>query len=118
MACIAITAFACKKETDSENPVITIIKPTTNFEFEDSVAINFKVEDVDLHEVGFTIVKKGTTDTLYDLPADHTHDNPFVLDEKYKIPVSVHTNATLTVNAEDHNGNMASASVNFHIHPN
>ena len=43
--------------------------------------------------------------------------HPFLINEKYKIVVSAHTNATLTVNAEDHNGNTSSASVNFHIHP-
>lgn len=120
LSIIIIAAFiACKKEADSENPVISIYTPTTAQEFEsaDSVTINFKVEDVDLHEVGFTIVKTGTTDTLYNKDAEHTHDNPLIVNQKYYIPVTVHTDATLTVNAVDHNGNTASKSVNFHIHP-
>jgi hypothetical protein len=120
LSIIIIAAFlACKKEADSENPIITIYTPTASQEFEsaDSVTINFKAEDVDLHEVGFTIVKKGTTDTLYSKPAAHTHDNPLIVNQKYYIPVTAHTDATLIVNAEDHNGNTASKSVNFHIHP-
>lgn len=119
IAIISITTIACKKESDSENPVITILSPATNQEFEsaDSVTINFKVEDVDLHEVGFTVIKKGTTDTLYFIAASHTHDNPLIINQKYFIPVTAHTDATLIVNAEDHNGNTASKSVNFHIHP-
>jgi hypothetical protein len=119
IALVVISTIACKKEKDSENPVITIFTPTTNQEFEsaDSVQLNFKAEDVDLHEVGFTIVKKGTTEVLYNKPASHTHDSPLVINQKYYIPVAAHTDATLTVNAEDHNGNKASKSVNFHIHP-
>jgi hypothetical protein len=88
LSIIIIAAFlACKKEEDSENPVITIYTPTAGQEFEssDSVTINFKAEDVDLHEVGFTIVKKGTTDTLYDLPAAHTHDNPLIINKNIKL---------------------------------
>jgi hypothetical protein len=119
IALLAIAAIACKKEEDSENPEITIFTPTTNQEFEsaDSVQLNFKVEDEDLHEVGFTIVEEGTTDTLYYKAASHTHDSPYVLNKKYFISVDAHTDATLIVNAEDHNGNKASKSVNFHIHP-
>lgn len=119
IALLALGAIACKKEDDSENPLITIFTPTTNQEFDvaDSVSINFKVEDADLHEVGFTIVKEGTTDTLYNKPASHTHDSPYVLNKKYFVAAADHTDATLIVNAEDHNGNTASKSVNFHIHP-
>lgn len=117
LALIIITS--CKKENDTENPVITIFSPTASQEFNasDSVYINFKVEDADLHEVGFTVVKEGTTDTLFDYPASHVHDSPLVIDQKYKIDVTTHTDATLIVNAEDHNGNTATQSVNFHIHP-
>lgn len=119
LAVLLITITACKKETDSENPVITIFTPTANQEFEssDSVTINFKVEDADLHEVGFTIINKTSTDTLYNFPKAHTHDNPLIVNSKYKIVVATHTDATLIVNAEDHNGNETTKSVNFHIHP-
>lgn len=119
IALLALGAIACKKVDDSENPVITIFTPTTNQEFEsaDSVTINFKVEDADLHEVGFTITKKSDNSVLYDLPAEHTHDNPLIVNEKIKIVVPSHTDAKLTVTAEDHNGNKASKSVDFHIHP-
>jgi len=116
---LVITVFACKKVDDSENPIITIFTPSANQEFDsaDSVSLNFIVEDADLHEVGFTIIKKGTMDTLYNKPASHTHDSPYVLNKKYYVAVGAHTDATLIVNAEDHNGNTASKSVNFHIHP-
>lgn len=119
IALFAIGAIACKKEDDSENPVITIYTPTAGQEFEsaDSVTINFKAEDVDLHEVGFTITKTSDNSVLYNSPAAHTHDNPLVFNEKFKIVVPAHTDAKLTVTAEDHNGNTASKSVNFHIHP-
>ena len=119
IALLAIGAIACKKEDDSENPVITIFTPTTNQEFEsaDSVTISFKAEDSDLHEVGFTITNTSDNAVLFDFPAEHTHDNPLVFNKNYKIVVASHTDAKLTITAEDHNGNMSSKSVNFHIHP-
>ena len=117
MAIVAISMIACKKEEDSESPIITIISPTENMTFEDSISINFKIEDMDLHEAGFTIVKKGTTDTLYDLPMDHTHESTFLINEKLKIAVTSHLSATLTVNAADHNENKSTKSVDFNIHP-
>ncbi len=119
IAIFALIILSCKKENDTENPVITIYSPSENetFNSSDSVTIHFKAEDADLHEVGFTVTKKGTTDTLYNLAASHTHDNPLLVNQKYLIAVTNHTDATLTVQAEDHNGHKATKSVNFHIHP-
>lgn len=119
IAILAISLIACKKENDVENPVITISSPVTNqtFESEDSVAVKFTVKDADLHEVGFKITIKDSDSVLYSKAKSHTHDNPYVWDRKLKLVVSDHTDAVLTVEAEDHNGNATTKSVNFHIHP-
>lgn len=110
--------FACKKENDADNPVISIVSPTTGQEFDyNKIAINFKIEDADLHEVGFTINRKSDDSLLYNEPMEHTHDNPFVFNDTLEIHVVDHTDAVLKIKAEDHNGNKAELTRNFHIHP-
>lgn len=115
---IATIFMACKKEKDSENPVITITSPTLNQAFDaDDISIVFSVTDADLHEVGFSVHKESNDSLLYNVPMDHTHDNPYNYSNTITINVSNHTDAVLKVKAEDHNGNMSVATRNFHIHP-
>lgn len=120
IAILSITTIACKKEVDSENPVITILKPTAGVEYrKDSVIISFNVEDVDLHEVGFTINRITDDSVFYNYPKGHTHNNPFVFLDTISINPTLHADYVLKVVAEDHNGNESSkTSDHFHIHNN
>lgn len=118
IAILTITIIACKKETDSESPVITILKPTAGVEYrKDSVIISFSVADVDLHEVGFTINRITDDSVFYNFPKDHVHDNPFLFLDTLSINTTTHADYVLKIVAEDHNGNESTkTSDHFHIH--
>jgi len=105
-------AVACKKaETDSSNPVITISSPTQGqaFNAADSVTIAFTGTDDDFHGYDFTLTNN-TTSAAVDQDDQHTHGN-ISISKKYKLPAA--SSFTLEVNAEDHNGNESTKSVNF-----
>ena len=118
IALLAIGAIACKKENDSENPVITILKPATGVEYKkDSVIISFTVTDEDLHEVGFSINRITDDSVIYSFPKDHVHDNPFVFLDTLSVNPTINADYILKVTAEDHNGNETTkSSDHFHIH--
>ena len=114
-----IATIACKKKTeDVVSPVITIYSPTTAQAMHyDSVIVSFKVEDEDLHEVGFSIMRSSDDSVLYNMPAEHVHEIPFLLQDTLVVPVMMHTDAKIKVEAADHNENMSEKTVSFHIHP-
>jgi hypothetical protein len=113
---LSLAAIACKKETDTESPVITINRPVQNETFaSNEVIISFKAEDADLHEVGFTLRNAVNDSLLYELPMEHSHDNPFVFDKTLSIDLQKETDVILEVSASDHNGNADKKSVSFAI---
>ncbi len=116
---LAIVAmFACKKKEDTASPNITIYTPTSGQMMHfDSVFINFKVEDEDLHEVGFTITRSSDDSILYEMPETHIHDNPYVYMDTLIVPVPGHTDTKINVSATDHNENASNKTISFHIHP-
>lgn len=109
----AISFIACKKEPDTENPVISISSPTEGQMFSngDSALIAFTVTDSDLHGFDFTIINSATSDTLFE-EDEHSHDN-VTFSKNYKLP-AVATQMRITIIGEDHNGNTSTKSVNFH----
>lgn len=109
IAIIMITA--CGKESDSENPVITITSPTEGqaFDAADSVTISFTATDVDFHGYDYALINTTLNDTI-DEDDQHTHAN-VTFSKKYKLPAAA--NFKLVVNAEDHNENTSTKSVNF-----
>lgn len=112
------TLFACNKVQDTTSPVITIFRPTSTDEFnKDSVIVSFKVEDEDLHEVGFTINRFGDDSLFYEIPMSHAHDNPLLFLDTLSVLPTLHADYVLKIKAEDHEGNMSTkTSAKFHIH--
>ncbi len=109
---ITILAIAsCGKESDAENPVITITSPTTNqMIMSDSVLVAFTITDADTHGYEYLIINTTTNDTLHEAD-EHTHGD-ISFSEKFAIPTPAEFR--LEVIGEDHNENTSSKSVNFH----
>lgn len=97
--------------TDTTAPVITISSPTEAqaFNAADSVTIAFTATDEDFHGYDYALINTTLNDTI-DEDDQHTHAN-VSFSKKYKLPAA--TNFKLVVNAEDHNENASTKSVNF-----
>jgi len=110
---ILIIIAACKKESDSENPVVTITAPTSNsmFGIGDSILITFTAIDADMHSYALQVLNTADSTIIFEADA-HTHGN-VTYSQKFKSP-DVATNMDLIVTGEDHNGNSATQTVNFH----
>jgi hypothetical protein len=108
-----LTIIACKKESDTDNPVVTITSPTEGQMFGngDSALVAFTVTDADLHGFDFRIINSTTGDTLF-LEDEHSHTN-VTFSKKYKLP-SVATQMRLILTGEDHNEKTTTKTVNFH----
>lgn len=108
----SIACLACKKETDSDNPVVTITSPTEGQDIAtgDSALVAFTITDADMHGFDFRIINTTTGDTLF-LEDGHSHAN-VTFSKKYKMP-SVAMQLRLILTGEDHNENTTTKSVNF-----
>lgn len=110
-----ITALSCNKgEDDVLAPQITMISPTegSSQSIADSLAIEFIVDDEDLHE--FTVeIKKlnegGSTSAF--TQKGHSHDRNYRYTNKVRINSS--GNYQLEIIAEDHNGNKTVSETSF-----
>jgi hypothetical protein len=109
----SITFIACKKETDSDNPVVAITSPTENQPIAtgDSALVAFTITDADTHGFDFRIINTTTGDTLF-LEDEHSHEN-VTFSKKYKMP-DVSMQLRLILTGEDHNGNTTTKTVNFY----
>ena len=109
----SITFIACKKETDSDNPVVAITSPTEGQPFAtgDSALVAFTITDADVHGFDFRIINTTTGDTLF-LEDEHSHEN-VTFSKKYKMP-DVSMQLRLILTGEDHNGNTTTKTVNFY----
>lgn len=110
---VTIVMVACKKTTDTTNPVIVVTSPTEGQMFAngDSALVAFTITDEDFHGFDFRIINTVTGDTLF-AEDEHTHAN-VTFSKKYKLP-AVATQMRLILTGEDHNGNTATKPVNFH----
>jgi hypothetical protein len=104
---------ACRKETKTTGPVITITSPVEARMFNngDSVLVAFTITDPDMHGFDYSLINTTINDTFAGIDETHTHGNVY-FSKNFAVPVS--TNMKLVVNAEDHNGNTSTKSVNFH----
>lgn len=109
----SIAFLACKKEKDSDNPVVTITSPTEGQAIAtgDSALVAFTITDADTHGFDFRIINTTTGDTLF-LEDEHSHDN-VTFSKKYKMP-DVSMQLRLILTGEDHNGNTTTKTVNFY----
>ena len=105
--------LACKKEKDSDNPVVTITSPTEGqaIATSDSALVAFTITDADTHGFDFRIINTTTGDTLF-LEDEHAHDN-VIFSKKYNMP-DVSMQLRLILTGEDHNGNTTTKTVNFY----
>ena len=113
VACATIITIACKKESDANDPVVTVTSPTEGQSFAngDSALVAFTITDADMHGYDFRIINTTNGDTLF-LADEHTHGN-ITFSQKYKLP-SVATQMRLILTGEDHNENTTTKTVNFH----
>ena len=111
IAIIMITA--CGKESDTDNPVVTITSPTEGQMFSngDSALVAFTITDADTHGFDLSITNTTNSAVLFE-EDEHSHDN-ITFSKKYKLP-DVATQMKITITGEDHNGNTTTKSVNFH----
>jgi hypothetical protein len=104
---------ACKKETKTEGPSITITSPVngTMYNNGDSVLVAFTITDPDMHSYDYLLINTSIDDTFASIDETHVHDN-VIFSQKFLMPSS--SQITLEVNAEDHSENATTKSVSFH----
>jgi hypothetical protein len=122
-----LSASSCKKDhhdddhktTDSSTITITINKPTNMqmFNTGDTVKIAGLIDGEDLHECYISITDN-SDDALLFSKTPTVHDlNSYTISEFWKAAVSKHTDATLTIYAENHSGQSVKKTVAIHIMP-
>lgn len=112
---------SCKKESDTEKPVIAIDEPTANdtisLSSSDSVHVEFTASDnEELHEVSVSVTNSAGTSFLSDT---EDVDKSVYAYHKHFLPTGITspTPFTLTVAASDHSGNEESKTVTFIVVP-
>jgi hypothetical protein len=112
---------ACKKESDTEKPVIAIAEPTANDTISlastDSIHIEFTASDnEELHEVSVSVTNSAGSSFL---SGTEDVDNAVYAYHKHFLPTGITspTPFTLRVDASDHSGNEESKTVTFIVVP-
>lgn len=119
-----ILLTACNEDTnngqDEEAPIISISSPTTTDTYVsgDTLQIKALITDNDqLHDMGATLTRTHNNETVEVWTySNHSHANTYDMSETYVIEVpGMHNDFELTIWADDHNGNMGSETVSFHV---
>jgi hypothetical protein len=121
-ATIALASISsCKKDEDTEKPVITLEEPmmndTISLALEDSIHIEFSVSDNDeLHEVSVNITNSGGTNVYTN--SEHVDASVYSFHEHFH-PTGITGVApfTLKIDASDHTENAESKTVTFYVKP-
>lgn len=112
------TIIACKKETDNNAPVISLLSPTEGQEINattDSVIIQATMDDADMHNFKYLVTNKANGDTLIHINPRHDHVEHIDFYKGYKLIIDADIDALLVFTAEDHSGNISTKSVNFKL---
>ena len=118
---------SCKKEddhhdddaNDHDKPSVVISTPSNlqMYNNGDTIKIRGLVSDASLHELLVKIVNDSDSSVLYS-ETPTVHDlNTYSLNLNWKSAVSIQTNASVIVVAEDHNLNVGSDTVKIQIKP-
>ncbi|MCB0538870.1 MAG: DUF4625 domain-containing protein [Bacteroidetes bacterium] len=119
-----ILLTACNEDTnneqDTEAPAISISSPTATETYVsgDTLQITALITDNDqLHDLGATLTRTHNDETVEVWTySNHSHGNTYNMRETYVIEVpGMHNDFELTIWADDHNGNMGSETVSFHV---
>lgn len=118
----ALGILACGKDgiTGDSDPVITILSPTSGqmIGSGDSVSVDVTITDDDMHEIAFRVANAADTSIHYFEEAIDTHEDNIHYMKKFVAPAVLgHTNVTLFVHAEDHDGHESDKSVTFAFMP-
>ena len=116
--CCGTIIIACKKETDKNAPVISLLLPTEGQEINaatDSVIIQATIDDADMHNFKYTVTNKANGDTLIHINPRHDHVEHIDFYKGYKLVIDADIDALLVFTAEDHSGNVSTKSVNFKL---
>lgn len=104
-------------QEDTEAPVVTLMSPddATTYHSGDTIQIHGNVTDNDgLHEIHISVTNDKGLPELHAM--EHSHGQSYSIHEEYIIPTTMHTNITVTVEAEDHNGNKTTVTKPYHVH--
>lgn len=98
-----------KHGADSTAPVITLSAPINNQVYKngDNVIITGTVTDNSLHELSINITSAGSGASLYSNVISVHNLTNYNISDNWKSTVTANTNAVVTVQAEDHDGNVA-----------
>lgn len=119
---------ACKKDKEPDDdhdpndktvPVLTIQSPTDlqMYNNGDTVWIKGTLTDNSLHECYIALKNNADSSILFE-QSPTVHDlTSYDINTFWKSSVKDHTNATLTITAQDHNSNVVTKTVAIHIMP-
>ena len=116
--CCCVGIIACKKETDTSAPVISLLLPTEGQVINattDSVIIQATMDDADMHNFKYLVTNKANGDTLIHINPRHDHVEHIDFYKGYKLVIDADLDALLVFTAEDHSGNVSTKSVNFKL---
>jgi hypothetical protein len=116
-----IAISSCKKETDSEKPVISIEEPMANDTISltesDSIHVEFTASDnEELHEVNVSVTNASGQSVF---SSNEDVDKPVYSYHEHFVPSGITgiTQFTLRVDASDHSGNEESKTLTFFVTP-
>lgn len=117
---LGIGVSSCNTAEENQAPHINIIKPTAaDNPHMSGMPISIQVEvsdDEQLHDTEISIVRAHDSAEVYH-QYTHTHEAQFTISEDTVLTTSMHSDFTITVTAEDHDGEVTTASSTFHMHP-
>lgn len=118
---------ACEKDhdhnhdvVDTEKPVINLSTPRVKDTFKngDTIRIAGTVTDNESLHVLTVEIKNNATNAVLFTESPTVHDLlTYTLATRWKANVSMHTDATLTITAQDHDNNVSTKTTSIHIHP-
>lgn len=110
---------SCKKKSEDDNPVVTIISPLPNAAFSsgDTMRITINaIDNVDLHEMKMEL-KDGNTTLVAAYPYVHAKKS-YTLDTLVTLPVVIaQKSLTIRSEAKDHDDNKGAAEITIQVNP-
>lgn len=117
-----VMAFsACTKDdgTKISKPTAVVSAPTAGSMYQsgDQLPIEVVFEDADqLHEYSVEVLDKNLNTTVFSM-SGHSHDKTVTIDTMVTLSVTMHSDFEMTVEVSNHNGEEATETVEFHVHP-
>ena len=116
---VSLGATACHKhDVENIDPVISLLTPSVDASVAGDVAIAGLVTDESLHELTIKVTKDSDNSELFNsTPEVHDLTSYTIAELWTPSGIAAETAVTLTITAEDHNSNIATATVKFKVKP-